>query len=78
MKYLNSPILTLTALTAFLVLASWVYSHPPTEHGYTAKETAAMAALVEREIDPRRNALMDVWQLTEADVAAPVKIWGEK
>lgn len=70
----NHPLIALTALCGFVWLS---YASEPYGHGYTEKERRDMDRLVESVTKPtsKREAIMDLWNLTEADIARPVTLW---
>lgn len=75
--------LPLLALGAFIWLA--IYSQSANSAGgYSEKDRKAFNALVERELggksqpiqkDKRRAIIMDIYNITEADIANPVALW---
>lgn len=73
---MNSPLLTLATLVAFIALC-W-YSYPT--QGYSAGDRAAMDRLVASAMpaslkERQQAAIAEVWGLTSEDVAKPVVLW---
>jgi len=74
--------LPLLALGAFIWLA--IYSQAHTNHGYSPEDVRALNTLVESlnnakkpvsGANERRAAIMDIYNISEADVSAPVILW---
>jgi len=86
-KQLNDPTLALAVTVLFAILAFWSLQpctkYPLSDYcmdgGYTKHELQKRSNDVNAILFPEhRNQLMDVWNLTEADVAKPVDLWGVK
>lgn len=75
----NSPVLTLLAVAAFawLGFASQQWQQEK-EHGYEQRDIDAVGRLLDDKPLDKRAAIMDVWQLSEADVAKPVDFFMEE
>lgn len=70
LKLLNNPITAAITLAAFLALAQYSLNY----------KTESQAAFVERklatyEAEKKRAQIMDIYNLTEADIAKPVELW---
>jgi hypothetical protein len=79
------PLVSL-GLFIWLAIAAQAHSeqsssaHGSASHGYSAEDRQAMQRLVMRETakpthDSKRAAIMDIWNISENDLAKPVKLW---
>lgn len=68
MKILNSPYVAIIALTLVIWIA---YYSRHEEAAYTHSSFSVLD-------NPKRWALMDIWNITDADLHAKVNIFGER
>lgn len=75
-RTLNCPAVALTAVAAFLALAYASKQHTSYHH----QDAGAFIDRQLAEYHPQtaRAKIMDIWNITEAEVAQPVRIFEEK
>jgi hypothetical protein len=87
MRLINNPIVAILILAGFIALADYSLgsSRSHSDGSYDAKQVKKLNTLVSTSLRPanriytpsQRHAVMQLWHLSESDVAKPVDIFGE-
>jgi hypothetical protein len=72
-----SKIAALTAIVLFVWLAIYSYQHKAQAYAGNAEFSALLDRESATKLHGKAAKMADLWQLSEADIAAPVELFGE-